>query len=77
MKKQTKTKHVKATLLLDEPMATAPSPPLMQVPQRLDFSYVGGAFDVPSDRATATYRGVLPADRVRDKTGFRTARSVK
>ncbi|MEO6724235.1 MAG: SUMF1/EgtB/PvdO family nonheme iron enzyme [Blastocatellia bacterium] len=37
----------------------------------------GGAFDVPSDRATATYRGVLPADRLRDKTGFRTVRSVK
>ncbi|MDQ3009642.1 MAG: formylglycine-generating enzyme family protein [Acidobacteriota bacterium] len=37
----------------------------------------GGAFDVPSDRATATYRGVLPADRLRDKTGFRTVRTVK
>ncbi len=37
----------------------------------------GGAFDVPSDRTTATYRGVLPADRLRDKTGFRTVRAVK
>ncbi|MEP7338540.1 MAG: SUMF1/EgtB/PvdO family nonheme iron enzyme [Acidobacteriota bacterium] len=37
----------------------------------------GGAFDVPSDRATATYRGVLPADRLRDKTGFRTVRDAK
>jgi formylglycine-generating enzyme required for sulfatase activity len=37
----------------------------------------GGAFDVPSDRATATYRGVLPADRLRDKTGFRTVQAVK
>lgn len=37
----------------------------------------GGAFDVPSDRATTTYRGVLPADRLRDKTGFRTARNAR
>lgn len=37
----------------------------------------GGAFDVPSNRATATYRGVLPADRQRDKTGFRCVRDLK
>ncbi len=37
----------------------------------------GGAFDAPSSRATTTYRGVLPADRLREKTGFRTVRDVK
>ncbi|MBL8171015.1 MAG: SUMF1/EgtB/PvdO family nonheme iron enzyme [Acidobacteria bacterium] len=37
----------------------------------------GGAYDVPRDRATATYRGVLPTDRLRDKTGFRCVRDVK
>jgi formylglycine-generating enzyme required for sulfatase activity len=37
----------------------------------------GGAFDVPNDRATTTYRGVLPADKSRDKTGFRTVRSLQ
>lgn len=37
----------------------------------------GGAFDAPSERATATYRGVLPADRLRDKTGFRLARDAQ
>jgi serine/threonine-protein kinase len=37
----------------------------------------GGAFDVPSERATATYRGVIPPDRMFDKTGFRCARDVK
>jgi formylglycine-generating enzyme required for sulfatase activity len=36
----------------------------------------GGAFDVPSARATATYRGVLPEDRLPDKTGFRTVRDA-
>lgn len=36
----------------------------------------GGAFDVSSARATATYRGVLPADRLPDKTGFRTVRDA-
>jgi formylglycine-generating enzyme required for sulfatase activity/rRNA maturation endonuclease Nob1 len=34
----------------------------------------GGAWDVPRDRATATYRGVVQADRTYDKTGFRCAR---
>ena len=37
----------------------------------------GGAFDAPRERATATYRGVLPADRLRDKTGFRLARDAQ
>lgn len=36
----------------------------------------GGAFDVPSARATTTYRGALPADRLLDKTGFRTVRDI-
>jgi formylglycine-generating enzyme required for sulfatase activity len=31
----------------------------------------GGAWDVPRDRATGTYRGVVQADRTYDKTGFR------
>jgi serine/threonine-protein kinase len=37
----------------------------------------GGAFDVPSERATSTYRGVIPPERMYDKTGFRCARNVK
>lgn len=37
----------------------------------------GGAYDAPSKRATVTYRGVLPPDRLRDKTGFRLVRDVK
>ncbi|MBS1789893.1 MAG: SUMF1/EgtB/PvdO family nonheme iron enzyme [Acidobacteria bacterium] len=37
----------------------------------------GGAFDTPSKRATATYRGVLPSDRLRDKTGFRLVKDAK
>lgn len=37
----------------------------------------GGAFDAPSARATATYRGILPTDRMRDKTGFRTIRDIQ
>lgn len=37
----------------------------------------GGAFDTPSKRATATYRGVLPPDRLRDKTGFRLVKDAK
>ncbi|HQR32945.1 MAG TPA: SUMF1/EgtB/PvdO family nonheme iron enzyme [Blastocatellia bacterium] len=37
----------------------------------------GGSFDTPSKRATATYRGVLPPDRLRDKTGFRLAKDAK
>lgn len=37
----------------------------------------GGAYDTPSKRATATYRGVLPSDRLRDKTGFRLVKDVK
>lgn len=36
----------------------------------------GGAFDVPSTRATVTYRGVLLQDRLPDKTGFRTVRDA-
>ncbi len=36
----------------------------------------GGAFDVPQDRATTTYRGVLQPEKVYDKTGFRCVRSV-
>lgn len=36
----------------------------------------GGAFDVPSARATTTYRGVLREDRLPDKTGFRTVRDA-
>ena len=31
----------------------------------------GGAWDVPRDRSTATYRGVIQPDRTYDKTGFR------
>ncbi len=31
----------------------------------------GGAYDVPRDRATATYRGVVQPERTYDKTGFR------
>lgn len=31
----------------------------------------GGAWDVPRERATATYRGVVQPDRPYDKTGFR------
>lgn len=37
----------------------------------------GGAFDVPRERATTTYRGVLPAEAARDKTGFRCARDAQ
>ncbi len=37
----------------------------------------GGAYDTPNKRATATYRGVLPPDRLRDKTGFRLVRDAK
>ena len=37
----------------------------------------GGSFDTPSKRATTTYRGVLPSDRLRDKTGFRLAKDAK
>jgi formylglycine-generating enzyme required for sulfatase activity len=36
----------------------------------------GGAFDVPIERATSTYRGVIPPERMYDKTGFRCARNV-
>ncbi|MEP7272726.1 MAG: SUMF1/EgtB/PvdO family nonheme iron enzyme, partial [Acidobacteriota bacterium] len=31
----------------------------------------GGAYDVPPNRATATYRGVVQPERTYDKTGFR------
>ncbi len=34
----------------------------------------GGAWDVPRDRATATYRGVVQPERAYDKTGFRCAK---
>ncbi len=37
----------------------------------------GGAYDVPPKRATATYRGAIPPDRIPDKTGFRCARDVQ
>jgi formylglycine-generating enzyme required for sulfatase activity len=36
----------------------------------------GGAYDVPRERATATYRGVVPPDKGYDKTGFRCVRDV-
>lgn len=36
----------------------------------------GGAFDVPAERATTTYRGVVPPDKYYDKTGFRCARDA-
>jgi Sulfatase-modifying factor enzyme 1/Double zinc ribbon len=36
----------------------------------------GGAYDVPRERATTTYRGVVPPDRGFDKTGFRCVRDV-
>jgi gamma-glutamyl hercynylcysteine S-oxide synthase len=36
----------------------------------------GGAYDVRNDRATTTYRGVVQADRVYPKTGFRCARDI-
>jgi serine/threonine-protein kinase len=37
----------------------------------------GGAYDVPPKRATATYRGAIPPDRIPDKTGFRCARDAQ
>lgn len=37
----------------------------------------GGAFNVPSVRATTTYRGVLPPERLGDKTGFRLAQDAQ
>jgi formylglycine-generating enzyme required for sulfatase activity/DNA-directed RNA polymerase subunit RPC12/RpoP len=36
----------------------------------------GGAYDVPRERATTTYRGVVPPDRGFEKTGFRCVRDV-
>jgi formylglycine-generating enzyme required for sulfatase activity len=36
----------------------------------------GGAYDVPRERATTTYRGVVPPDKGFDKTGFRCIRDV-
>ena len=36
----------------------------------------GGAYDVRNDRATATYRGAVQADKVYPKTGFRCARDL-
>ncbi|MBI1761711.1 MAG: SUMF1/EgtB/PvdO family nonheme iron enzyme [Acidobacteria bacterium] len=37
----------------------------------------GGAYDVRNDRATTTYRGVVQADKVYPKTGFRCVRDVQ
>jgi iron(II)-dependent oxidoreductase len=37
----------------------------------------GGAYDVAPKRATTTYRGAIPPDRVPDKTGFRCARDAR
>lgn len=37
----------------------------------------GGAYDVRNDRATATYRGVVQADKVYPKTGFRCVRDIQ
>lgn len=37
----------------------------------------GGAFDGPRELVTMTYRGVLPADAARSKTGFRCARDAQ
>lgn len=37
----------------------------------------GGAFDGPRERVTTTYRGVLPVNAARDKTGFRCARDAQ
>ena len=37
----------------------------------------GGGYDVPPKRATTTYRGAIPPDRIPDKTGFRLARDVQ
>lgn len=34
----------------------------------------GGAYDVPKERSTATYRGVVPPEKSYDKTGFRCVR---
>ena len=35
---------------------------------------IGSAVDIPEDRSTATYRGVVQADRAYAKTGFRCAK---
>ncbi len=37
----------------------------------------GGAYDVPQDRATASYRGAVPPDKTYEKTGFRCVRDVR
>jgi serine/threonine-protein kinase len=37
----------------------------------------GGAFDVAPKRATTTYRGAIPPDRIPDKTGFRCVRDAQ
>lgn len=37
----------------------------------------GGAYDVPRENATVTYRGVLPPTQTFDKTGFRCVREAK
>jgi len=37
----------------------------------------GGAYNVPPRRATSTYRGAVPPDRVFDKTGFRCVREAQ
>ncbi len=37
----------------------------------------GGAFDVGREQSTTTYRGVLPAEKGYDKTGFRCVRDLR
>lgn len=37
----------------------------------------GGAYDVPRERATATYRGVVQPGRTYDKTGFRCVKPAR
>lgn len=37
----------------------------------------GGAFDVAPEQSTTTYRGVLPAEKGYEKTGFRCVRDLR
>ncbi|MFM8395935.1 MAG: formylglycine-generating enzyme family protein [Acidobacteriota bacterium] len=37
----------------------------------------GGAYDVDASRATTTYRGIVPANKGYDKTGFRCVRDIQ
>jgi formylglycine-generating enzyme required for sulfatase activity len=37
----------------------------------------GGAYDVPREHATATYRGIVQPEKGYPKTGFRCARDVR